>query len=243
MWHRGAARPPLQKSCKKTDKGWPISFGAICICGPAALLKNFDFFLQINFFLMFLDHFDVLMSKINFLKKLLWCISKQNNTWKATTTIMLNTTFAFHSTAEIRLWTLYSPNHDNLSALYLPIHKLCKWPVRAPDAIANKFSLSHHQQLCYIIHWNRHSQNRKNDSNTPTFSNQYHDCLSTELTWMMIAEIGLKASGDSLVKRYVLRWEISLIPIVNNQCLHFLYRKNSNWYILYKCLLFYKQSN
>lgn len=129
------------------------------------------------------------------------------------------------------------------------VHSICQFTSCANDlyvpqiAIANKFSLSHHQQLCYIIHWNRHSQNRKNDSNTPTFSDQYHDCLSTELTWMMIAEIGLKASGDSLVKRYVLRWEISLIPIVNNQCLHFLYRKNSNWYILYKCLLFYKQSN
>jgi len=36
---------------------------SVCFCGPTILLKI------LNFFFMFLDLFDVLVSKINFLKK------------------------------------------------------------------------------------------------------------------------------------------------------------------------------
>jgi len=43
-----------------------VWLGVVCFCGPTMLLKNFEIFflLQINFFLMFLDRFDLPMSKI-----------------------------------------------------------------------------------------------------------------------------------------------------------------------------------
>jgi hypothetical protein len=44
--------------------------GIVCLCDPAALFKVFEFCFSSNYyFLVFLDYFEVLMSKNNFLKK------------------------------------------------------------------------------------------------------------------------------------------------------------------------------
>jgi hypothetical protein len=44
--------------------------GIVCLCDPAALFKVFEFFFSSNYyFLVFLDYFEVLMSKNNFFKK------------------------------------------------------------------------------------------------------------------------------------------------------------------------------
>lgn len=58
------------------------------------LLKTFEFCFSFKlFFLVFLDCFDVLMSKINFLKNKktwFWCISKWRTFWKTTSTTLPN---------------------------------------------------------------------------------------------------------------------------------------------------------
>jgi hypothetical protein len=50
-----------------------MNLDPVCFCVSKALLKKFENFLffsllQINIFLVFLDHFDTLISKIIFLK-------------------------------------------------------------------------------------------------------------------------------------------------------------------------------
>ena len=56
-----------------------------------AFSKNSILFLLKIIFFMFSDHFDVLISKIIFLKKKsFWCISKWKTLWTATTTTIPN---------------------------------------------------------------------------------------------------------------------------------------------------------
>ena len=75
-----------QKQTRPIDSVW--NWGWTCFS------SKIEFFLLQIIFLMFLDRFDVLMSKIIFLflkKTLFWCISKRKALWKTTSTILPNT--------------------------------------------------------------------------------------------------------------------------------------------------------